>query len=119
MPREIDWRSFVDKLVFCYGCGRFGMPSRGAPPRGWSTLYQPHDEAPVGLHVCSDACKVLVRDAMKCGPVFEPLRMATDVMMSSEMRDQMMQEALAFTEAIEKEGAIDAAFIESVEEEEL
>lgn len=114
--RKIDWRAYLNKLVFCYGCGRFGMPRKGErkaePPPNWTVLYQPHQDAPAGLLVCSNACREKVQKAMAEGPVYEPLGMATNVMMTNEMREQMMTEAMQF--AID-EGRLDELFLEVVE----
>lgn len=87
--REILWSDWLNKLVFCYGCGKFGLP-RGAPPvpRGWKVLYQPHPDGPPGLHVCSDGCADRVRKAMARGPVLEPLEIASDFgMMPADVRE--------------------------------
>jgi transcriptional regulator with XRE-family HTH domain len=73
--REIDWAMWLNKLVFCYGCGRFAMPVKGKPPRGWKMLYQPHPEGRPGLNVCSAKCGERVCEAMTKGPVTEPLEM--------------------------------------------
>ena len=116
--RRIDWRAFLNKLVYCYGCGRFGMPRKGArkaePPRGWTVLYQPHADAPAGLLVCSDGCREKVQKAMAEGPVCEPLKMATNVTMSTEMREQMMADMIQF--AI-KEGRLNELFSQVVEDQ--
>ena len=107
--RQLDWRKFLNRLMYCYGCGRFGLP-RGNPPmpRGWGTLYQPHANAPPGLHYCREGCKEKLRVAMQEGPVLEPLEMASNVMMDSEMRDKMMVEAMEF--AALEEGRLDELF---------
>lgn len=118
MSRDIDWRAFIDKLVFCYGCGRFGVPKKGALPREWTTLYQPHGDAPVGLPACSEACKTAVRAAMMQGPVLMPLASVTDIMMSSEMRNAMMREAEQFASSMQEEGLVDEAFESAVEGDE-
>ena len=112
MARDLDWRSFLNRLVYCYGCGRFGVPASGKMPEGWSTLYQPHDEGPPALPVCGDACKSDVQEAIKKRPVLEPLRMAKDVMMPAEMRKTMMAEAMAH--AMKEEGLLDQLFSEAV-----
>jgi hypothetical protein len=75
-------------------------------------LYQPHADAPAGLLACAPACEKKVRAAMAEGPVYEPLEIATSVMMTNEMRDQMMSEAMEF--AIE-EGRLDDLFVDAVE----
>lgn len=109
MERQLDWRAFVNRLIYCFGCGKFGLPRKGgALPRGWSMLYQPHGEGPVGLHVCSEGCKAKVREAMTKGPVIEPLEMATNITMTVEMREQMMAEAMAH--ALQEEGLLDQVF---------
>lgn len=115
--RAIDWRAYLNKLVFCYSCGRFGMPRKGErkvdPPRGWTVLYQPHADTPAGLLVCSDTCREKVQAAIAEGPVYEPLEIAANVMMTPEMRDQMMEEAMLH--AIE-EGRLNDLFSEALEE---
>lgn len=112
--RRIDWRAFLNKLIYCYGCGRFGMPRKGKLPRNWGTLYQPHPEGPPGLSVCSEKCKTDVQAALVKGPVTGPLRMASNVTMDSEMREQMMREATQF--AID-EGRMDDLFQAALMEE--
>ena len=115
MERKLDWRAFVNRLIYCFGCGKFGLPRKGGVlPRGWSTLYQPHGDGPAGLHVCSDGCKGEVRRAMTEGPVTEPLSMATNVTMSAEMREQMMAEAMAH--ALQEEGVLDELFKDALGE---
>lgn len=87
--REILWSAWLNKLAYCYGCGKFGLP-RGSPPipRGWTVLYQPHPDGPSGLHVCSGACADRVRAAMAVGAVMEPLEIATDFgMMPADVRE--------------------------------
>lgn len=114
MERRLDWRGFLNRLVFCYGCGRFGLPPKGTTlPKGWTVLYQPHGDGPVGLHVCSESCKEKVRIAMTEGTVREPIVVVTDVVMTIEMREQMMAEAMAY--AMSEEGAMDRVFAESME----
>ena len=113
--RQIDWRGFLNRLIYCYGCGRFGLPRRGGKkPDGWSVLYQPHPEGPPGLHVCSAKCKVEVQDALAQGPVVGPLRTASNVTMGTDMREQMMREAMQH--AID-EGRMDDLFLEALKEE--
>lgn len=113
VERRLDWRAFLNRLVFCYSCGKFGLPRSGSSlPRGWSMLYQPHGAGPVGLQTCSDRCKSVVREAMKKGPVTEPLAMATNVTMTTEMREQMMAEAMAFV--FRQEGVLDEAFVDAM-----
>jgi hypothetical protein len=115
--RKIDWRAFLNKLVYCYGCGQFRMPRKGErkvePPPGWTVLYQPHSDAPAGLLVCSAACREKVQKAMAEGPVYEPLKAATNVPMMTDMREQMMEDAMLH--AVE-EGRLDDLFSEAVEE---
>lgn len=99
MTRDIDWKAYVNRLVYCYGCGRFGMPRKGGkPPMRWKILYQPHADAPPGLHVCSETCADEVRDAMSKGPVREPLKVGTAPMMDAELRHQMMEQLRRETE---------------------
>jgi hypothetical protein len=112
--RQIDWRSFLNKLVYCYGCGRFGLPRQGQRPRGWSLLYQPHQEGPPGLHVCSEGCANDVRAAIVKGPVTAPLRMASGVTMPSELRQMMLDEAVQF--AIDS-GRMDDLFLGALQAE--
>jgi hypothetical protein len=101
MARDIDWKAYLNRLVYCFGCGKFGLPRRGKPkPMGWKLLYQPHADARPGLHVCSESCANDVRDAMAKGPVNEPLKMGLPPMMDVELRHQMMQEVK--TEAEER-----------------
>jgi predicted RNA-binding Zn-ribbon protein involved in translation (DUF1610 family) len=93
MPREIDWRAWLNRLKYCYGCGKFGIPRQGTgKPMGWRVLYQPHPDAPPGLHVCSESCADDVRDAMQKGPVTEPLKIGPPPMMDADLRRQMMDE---------------------------
>lgn len=116
--RQLDWRAFINKLVYCYGCGRFGLPERGKTrPRNWTLLYQPHPEGPPGLHACSNACADDVREAMSHGPVVKPLKMATNITMSSEMREQMMAEAVEFASL--EQGRLNELFEEATEVEVL
>lgn len=112
--RQIDWRAFLNRLTYCFGCGRFGMPRRGKHPRGWSVLYQPHPEGPPGLNVCSGPCAAKVREALAKGPLTGPLRMTTHVTMTSEMREQMMTEAMQH--AID-EGLMDDLFLAALKDE--
>ncbi len=93
--RELDWEGFLNKLVFCYGCGKFGVPRNNKPaPKGWKLLYQPHPDAPPGLHVCGEFCAARVRKAMAEGPVLEPLETGRAPMMDAEMRDHMLGAAM-------------------------
>lgn len=113
--RTLDWRAFVNRLIYCFGCGKFGLPRKGGVlPREWSLLYQPHREGPAGLHVCSEKCKAEVREAMTRGPVTEPLAVATNITMTAEMREQMMAEAMAH--ALKEEGLLDQFFSEAISE---
>ena len=114
VDRQIDWRAFLNKLIYCHGCGRFGMPRQGKRPRGWSVLYQPHPQGPPGLNVCSDKCKAEVQEALVKGPVTGPLRMGSNVTMSTEMRETMMTEAMQF--AID-EGHADDLFLAAMKDE--
>lgn len=96
MSRDLDWRSYLNRLTYCYGCGRFGMPQAGSKqhlPRGWALLYQPHRHAPPALPCCSLACKDKVRSHMQGEPIFEPLVSADDIaIMPVEQRLAMMAE---------------------------
>lgn len=98
--RSLDWRAYLNKLQYCTGCGRFGLPQKGKrkkkPPRGWKVVYQPHPDAPAGLLVCSQKCEEKVRAAMAEGPIYEPLEIAKDIPMTAEMRSQMLDEAMDF-----------------------
>jgi len=95
MSRDIDWVSYIGRLVFCYGCGRFGVPAKnGRPPRGWSLLYQPHADAPPGLLVCAPSCASAVREAMTDGPVHEPLKMGAPPPMPQKMKDVMLRDVI-------------------------
>lgn len=91
--RRIDWKAFLNRLRFCYGCGRFGLPG-SKRTSNWKMLYQPHRDAPPALSVCSDACAAEVVEALAKGPIRQPLRVATDVVMSAEMRETMIEEAM-------------------------
>jgi hypothetical protein len=113
--RQIDWRGFLNKLIYCYGCGQFRMPRKGVRPKGWTMLYQPHAEGPPGLTVCSEGCADDVREAMERGPVEMPLRAATNITMSTEMRETMLEEAVQF--GID-EGHMDDLFHAAMKEEE-
>ncbi len=105
--RVIDWRAFLNALVYCHGCGRFGRPQRTPrgrrQPRNWLMLYQPHADTPPMLLACSTKCADDVRAAMKQGPVIEPLKTAADVMMPAEMREAMFAEIKAALEEEEKQ----------------
>ena len=101
--REIDWRAYANKLVFCFGCGRFSLPGKGGkPPKRWTTLYQPHGDAPPGLLVCSDRCKTTVLAAMQKGPVHEPVEMKV-LLMPVEERAAMMAEVQQLIEEMLEE----------------
>jgi len=88
--RQADWATWLNKLTFCYGCGRFGMPSKGKLPRGWKTLYQPHPDGCPGLHVCCPSCESKIRDAMTKGAVTEPLEMRPPPM-PHELHEQVCE----------------------------
>lgn len=92
--RELDWRRFVNKMSYCFSCGRFGMPSKRGIPRGWKVLYQHHADAPPGLHVCSEKCANKVREAMKDGPVTVPIEQGKPPPMGATMMAAMMCEAV-------------------------
>lgn len=103
--RVIDWRAFVNRLQFCYGCGKFGLPRKGKlVPNGWNVIYQPHPDGRPGLHVCSEDCKEAVQRAMIQGPVTEPLMMPEPgaMMMPAEVRQAMEDEI--------REGLVKEAF---------
>lgn len=104
MGRDINWAAYVNALSFCYGCGRFGRPSKTGIPRGWKLLYQPHQNAPPGLLVCSPACASAVREAMTDGPVHEPLKMGAPPPMPQEMKATMLREVIqgVIKEALDK-----------------
>ena len=110
--RQIDWRAFLNRLVYCYGCGRFGIPRNGQQPSGWNMLYQPHPQGPAGLNVCSTKCSDEVREALRKGPVTWPLKMSSNVAMTHEMRQQMIQEAIQH--AID-EGRMDDLFMDALQ----
>lgn len=89
-----DWRDYLNTLVHCDGCGRFGVPDRSRrtgprTPRGWKLIYQPHQGAPTTLLACGPACAERLREAMENGPVTEPLTFAPDVIMPSDVREAM------------------------------
>lgn len=88
-----DWRSYLNTLVHCDGCGRFGLPTKNRTgprsPNGWKMIYQPHASAPPMLLACGDACAARVREAIAKGPVLEPLEFAHDVVMPAEVREAM------------------------------
>ena len=93
--RELDWRTFVNKMVYCFSCGRFGLPSKKGIPRGWKVLYQPHHDAPPGLHVCGELCADKVREVMKDKAITEPLEQGAPPPMSAAMMAAMMGEAVS------------------------
>jgi len=102
VERSIDWRKYLNRLMFCYGCGRLGLPRKGKTlPTGWKLLYQPHPEGVPGLHVCSDDCNDAVRLAMMAGPVTSPLMMPEpgSIMLPAEVRRAMEDEVLKDLEA--------------------
>jgi transcriptional regulator with XRE-family HTH domain len=103
VTRALDWTGYLNKLIYCYGCGRFGIPGKRGLPRGWRTLYQPHPDAPPGLHTCGDACNDKVRAAMAEGPVLEPLEIGKAPMMPAEIRDEMEKDAMDEMEKERKE----------------
>jgi len=88
--RETDWNLWLNKLIFCHGCGRFGMPKQGKPPGGWKLLYQPHPEGRPGLYVCSSDCEEKIREAMKDGPIIDPLEMRPPPM-PHELQEQVRE----------------------------
>lgn len=95
MSRDIDWRAFLNRLVFCWSCGKFGMPrKKQALPTGWKLIYQPHPEGRPGLHVCSDDCHEALRLAMIQGPVTEPLMLPdpASIMFPAEVKQAMDNE---------------------------
>jgi len=92
--RNLDWREFVNALVYCFGCGRFGKPSSKGIPTGWKVLYNPHPEGRPGLHVCSQGCVAKVSAALREGPVLEPLEMGAPPPMPQEVREQALSGAV-------------------------
>jgi transcriptional regulator with XRE-family HTH domain len=99
--RDIDWRAWVNRLQPCYSCGKLGLPPRGhAIPTGWKVLYQPHSDGKPGLSVCSSKCQEAVTEAMKTGPVLEPLGMPTGVVLPAEV---MQSIRLEIEEAMDEE----------------
>lgn len=109
--RSVDWKSFLNKLQYCYGCGRFGIPrkkkGKAVLPSGWSVLYQPYEDAPAMLNVCSTACRARVEKAMQSGPIHEPLEVAKNIPMPADMRRKMMTEAMKHAA---KRGRLDDLF---------
>lgn len=92
--REPDWREFIGRLVYCWGCGRFGLPQAGKRlPRGWAMLYQPHREGPSLLLACGSECKAKIQRAIRGGPVLHPLAQATEIPMPADLREAMMADA--------------------------
>lgn len=88
-----DWRSYLNSLSYCFGCGRFRKSAKGSDvPKGWKVLYQPHPDAPPGLVVCSEDCSRKVQRAVQEGPVHEPLVMGKPPMMDAEVMRSMMEE---------------------------
>lgn len=125
MIRDIDWSIWLNKLTFCHGCGSFGMPQQDhKPPRGWKLLYQPHPEGRPGLYVCSTECEEKIKEAMKEGPIIDPLEMRPPPMphelqeqvtqlvkgMAEEERAQQQMEALK-----RLQGAVDTALLAAME----
>lgn len=88
--RDVDWALWLNKLIFCHGCGRFGLPTKGKPPKGWKLLYQPHPEGRPGLYVCSTDCDTKIREAMKEGPIIDPLEMRPPPM-PHELQEQVRE----------------------------
>lgn len=93
--RELDWKEFINRLVYCFGCGRFGKPSPKGIPSGWKVLYNPHAEGKPGLHVCGDGCKAKVLAALREGPVLEPLEMGPPPPMPVEMKESALEGAIS------------------------
>lgn len=125
MSRDVDWALWLNKLVFCHGCGRFGMPQQGMkPPRGWKLLYQPHPEGRPGLYVCSTECEEKIKEAMKEGPITDPLEMRPPPM-PHELQEQVSQlvrgvaeeeRAQQQMEALKRlQGAVDTALLAAME----
>jgi hypothetical protein len=92
VARDLDWREFLNRLSFCYGCGRFGRPQSNGKPANWNVLYQPRESGPPALHVCSERCKIDVQEAMRSGVVTEPLRLGTLPVMDADLQAQMVEE---------------------------
>jgi len=90
MNREIDWDVWLNRLIFCHGCGRFGMPKERKPPTGWKLIYQPHPDGRSGLYACSSSCEGKLKDAMKEGPIVDPLEMRPPPM-PHELQEQVTQ----------------------------
>ena len=88
--RSINWNEWLNKLIFCHGCGRFSMPRNGKPPKGWKLLYQPHPEGRPGLYACSPDCGEKLREKMKEGPIVEPLEMKP-LLMPHEFQEQVRE----------------------------
>lgn len=95
MARDLDWREYVNALVYCFGCGRFGKPSPKGIPDGWKVLYNPHSEGKPGLHVCGAGCAAKVSAALREGPVLEPLEMSVAPPMPQEMRQAALEGSVA------------------------
>jgi len=109
--RKIEWQEWVNGLVFCYGCGKLarGGP-KGTGPKGWGVLYQPHAETEPGLHVCSPACSQAVMDAMKKGPIYEPLKMADAFpLMPADVKSSMLEDAEKYRTLVEVFGKDEGA----------
>ena len=71
---------------------------------GWKMLYQPHADGPPGLPACSLKCVGLVQEAMKNGPVIEPLKMGGLPIMDAGLRQQMMSDMkVAVTDRLQRE----------------
>jgi len=91
MERKLDWKEFVNALVYCFGCGRFGKPTPKGIPDGWKVLYNPHPEGKPALHVCSTKCATKVSMALRDGPVLEPLEMGAPPLMPAKMREEALE----------------------------
>lgn len=118
IDRNIDMVKWLNSLIFCYGCGRFGLPSKGKLPHGWKLLYQPHPDGQPGLSVCSAGCDKKVREAMKEGPITEPLEMRPPPM-PHEFQSTISDAAKEMLkEAMEKENKTELRLVEEFELEE-
>jgi len=91
------------------------LPVGNRLPARWTVLYQPHQDAPPALLVCSSACADEVRAALARGPVRQPLRVATGVMMPVELREAMIAEAMQH--AIDS-GRADDLFLAALDDDE-
>jgi len=86
----MTWREYIDSLIYCFGCGRFGRPVRGKLPTGWYALHGNGCRA--RLTVCGESCRQRVLEAMQCGPVDAPLQQGAPPMMPSDVYQEMMSE---------------------------